>query len=253
MANIDGLLWLLATLLVFVIIQRRFQRELQAVFLLITRRPQWALVAFSILLFPGVLLHELSHFLAARILGVKTGKFSLLPEMLPDGLIRLGYVETAKVDFLRDSMIGAAPLVTGGILTAFIGMLKLGLGGLLPLLSAGQIEALLGALGKLPALPDFWLWFYLAVAVSTTMLPSPSDRTSWASLGLTFGLLVLVALIAGAGPWLAKNILPYLNIAMRSVSVVFGISLVVHLALLLPVWLLRRLISRATGLTVQGL
>ncbi len=253
MAHIDGLLWLLGGLLLFIFIQRRFQRELQAVFLLITRRPQWAIVAFSILLFPGVLLHEVSHFLAARILGVKTGKFSLLPELMPNGLVRLGYVETAKVDFFRDSLIGAAPLFTGGIVTAYIGMLRLGLGGLLPLISAGAFESFFEALGRLPAMPDFWLWFYLSLAVSTTMLPSPSDRTSWASLGLTMGVLVAIALIAGAGPWLAANILPPLNIGLRTVSVVFGISLVVHLTLLLPLWLLRRLISRATGLTVQGL
>lgn len=253
MTKIDGLLWLLGCLLVFVFTQRRFQRELQAVFLLITRRPQWAIVVFSILLFPGVLLHEVSHFLAARILGVKTGKFSLLPELMPNGLVRLGYVETAKVDFFRDSLIGAAPLFTGGLVTAFIGMVQLGLGALIPLLAAQQFAAFFKSLSDLPVIPDFWLWFYLALAVSTTMLPSPSDRTSWSSLGLTMGVLITVALIAGAGPWLAENILPYLNTGMRAVSIVFGISIVLHITLLLPLWLLRLAISRLTGVTVQGL
>lgn len=253
MANIDGLLWLTSCLLLFILTQRRFQRELQAVFLLITRRPQWSIVAFSILLFPGVLLHETSHYLMARILGVRTGKFSLLPELMPNGVVRLGYVETAKVDFFRDSIIGAAPLFTGGLVTAYLGMVRLGVGGLVPLAAAGDFAAFFQTIRQLPLLPDFWLWFYLAVAVSTTMLPSPSDRTSWASLGILLGALIVVALIAGAGPWLAANILPYLNLGMRSVSVVFLISLVVHLILLLPIWLLRVTISRATGLTVQGL
>lgn len=253
MANIDGLLWLTSCLLLFILTQRRFQRELQAVFLLITRRPQWSIVAFSILLFPGVLLHETSHYLMARILGVRTGKFSLLPELMPNGVVRLGYVETAKVDFFRDSIIGAAPLFTGGLVTAYLGMVRLGVGGLVPLAAAGDFVAFFQTIRQLPLLPDFWLWFYLAVAVSTTMLPSPSDRTSWASLGILLGALIVVALIAGAGPWLAANILPYLNLGMRSVSVVFLISLVVHLILLLPIWLLRVTISRATGLTVQGL
>ncbi len=243
----------MAGLLLFIFTQRRFQRELQAVFLLITRSPKAAVVAFSILLFPGVLLHETSHFVAARVLGVKTGRFSLLPELMPDGVVRLGFVETAKVDFFRDSLIGAAPLVTGGLITAYLGLVRLGLEPLLPLITAADIPPALTLLRQLPSLPDFWLWFYLAVAVSTTMLPSSSDRTSWASVGITLGVLLAIALVAGAGPWLAGNVLPYLNMGMRAVAVMFAISLIIHLVLLLPVFLLRRLISHATGLTVQGL
>jgi len=42
-----------------------------------------------------------------------------------------------------------------------------------------------------------------------------------------------------------------LNQGLRATAVVFGISLVVHLALLLPAWGVRALLSRITGLQVR--
>ena len=48
-------------------------------------------------------------------LRVRTGRFSLLPKMLPDGHLRLGFVETARVDVVRDALIGLAPLLSGAV------------------------------------------------------------------------------------------------------------------------------------------
>ena len=54
---------------------------------------------FSILFLPGVFLHEFSHFVMAKILRVRTGKFSIFPQSLPDGRLQLGYVETAPIGY----------------------------------------------------------------------------------------------------------------------------------------------------------
>src|SRR5512139_1205122 len=105
MSNVDGLMWLLLILGPLLFVQRRLHRETQAVLLLITRHKEISLALFSLLFFPGVLLHELSHYVTARIFGVRTGRFSLLPTPLPDGRLRLGFVETASVDFIRDAII----------------------------------------------------------------------------------------------------------------------------------------------------
>jgi hypothetical protein len=52
---------------------------------------------------------------------------------------------------------------------------------------------------------------------------------------------------------MAENLLPLLNDALRGVAVVFAISAAVHLVVLIPVWLLRKGISRVTGMqVVQG-
>ena len=124
---LDGLGWLLLMLGPLLFAQRWLHREIQILFLLLTRKPVIALGLFSLLFFPGVLLHELSHYLVARLLGVRTGRFSLLPSLMADGKLRLGYVETAGSDVVRDALIGTAPLLSGGAAVAFLGINRLGL------------------------------------------------------------------------------------------------------------------------------
>lgn len=249
---VDGLLWVIAGLIPLLLLQRKLHFELQAVFLLLTHRPSLALGLFSFLFFPGVLLHETSHFLAARLLLVRTGRFSILPKLLPDGRLRLGYVETARSDPLRDSIIGMAPLITGGAAIASMAVYPLGLLPLALSARAGQWQVVWAELAVLPARPDFWLWLYLAFAVSTTMLPSSSDRQSWLPLLLTTVLLVGLAVLAGAGPWMMVNLAPRLNEGLRGLGALFGLSLVLHLVFLLPVMTLRMMLSRLTGFQVTG-
>ncbi|HSV85852.1 MAG TPA: hypothetical protein VLH85_04715 [Levilinea sp.] len=249
-ASLSGLWWLLACLVPFILVQRWLHRELQGIFLLITRRPAMALGLFSLLFFPGVLLHEVSHFLAARLLWVRTGRFSVIPKALPGGRLRMGYVETAPSDAIRDALIGAAPLVTGSLLIAYLGAYRLGLSALATLALQGKWDLFWVWLMTLPNQADFWLWFYLAFSISSTMLPSASDRRAWLPIITGVLILVVLGLLFGAGPWIVANLTPLINRALRSLALVFGISLVVHAALLLPFWLLRLLLSRLTGLRV---
>lgn len=227
--------------------QRWLHREIQLVFYLLTQRPAASLVLFSLLFFPGVLVHESSHYLAARLLGVRTGALSLIPGLMPDGKLRLGYVETAQTDILRESLIGAAPLISGGALVAYLGVSRLGLVPLAGLLRAGDWPAFWRDLALLPEHTDFWLWFYLAFTISSTMLPSASDRRAWLPLGLVLLALPLAALLAGAGPWMLANLAPWFNRGFWAVTTVFGISLALHLSMLLPFRMLRALLQRVTG------
>jgi len=59
--------------------------------------------------------------------------------------------------------------------------------------------------------------------------------------------LVALALLAGAGPWMIEHLAAWLNQIFRALAVVFGISLAIHLALWLPLRLLRSLLCRLTG------
>jgi hypothetical protein len=247
---LDGLWLLLLSLLPFILVQNWLHREVQVVFLLITRRQNMALGLFSLLFFPGVLLHETSHYLAARLVGVRTGHFSVLPQLMADGRLRLGYVETAAADPIRDGIIGAAPLLTGGLAIGYLGTHALGLGALAPLAAGGQWDAFWAGIAALPQQQDFWLWFYLTFTISSTMMPSTSDRRAWLPISIGVLVLVALALLLGAGPWMLNTLAPYLNRAMRAVAMVFGISLVLHAVLLVPVMFLRLLIGRVTGLRV---
>lgn len=250
-APFNGLILFAVGLGFFWATQRWLHRELQALILLLTRHPSVTIGIFSLLFFPGVLLHETSHFLMARLLGVRTGKFSLIPQTTPQGALRLGYVETARADWVRDTLIGLAPLLSGVAVTAWLGLNRLQLLPVGTALLATQWPALPALLGKVAAVPDFWLWLYLAFAVSSTMLPSASDRQAWLPLGLVLAVLLGVALAAGAGDWMLQNLAPGINRILLGLSAVFAISLAVHVMLGIPIWLAKVFISRITGLRVE--
>jgi hypothetical protein len=248
--NIDGFLWLVILLGPLLYIQRCLHREIQSVFLLLTRRPEIVMTLFALVFLPGVLIHEASHFIMARLLSVRTGRFSLIPRPLENGRLQLGYVETAPADILRDALIGMAPLLTGGLFVALTGLRGLGLDTIWSSIIGSIGNTLSQSIRAITERPDFWLWFYLTFVVSSTMLPSASDRRAWLPLILVFSMLLGVVLLAGAGPWLIKYLAPSLNVGLRALAVVFGISVVVHGIILIPVWFLQKLISKITKLQV---
>jgi len=252
LANFDGLVWLAVLLAPLLFVQRRVHGEIQAVFLLLTRRAEIALVLFSLLFLPGVLLHEMSHFLMAAILRVDIGRFSLAPRYLPDGRLQLGFVETAQADVVRDALVGLAPLLSGSAFVIF-GGLQLGLMSVWENLAPLNAAGLWDALASLPGQPDFWLWFYLTFTVSSTMLPSAADRRAWLPILLSAAGLLLLAALAGAGGWLMANLAPPFNRGLHTLDAALGITLALHVALWGPVWGARKLLSRVTGLQIAVL
>ena len=251
MSPLDGLWWLLAILGLIKIVQPRLHLELQAIFLLLTRRVDIALLLVSILFLPGVLLHETSHYLMAHALGVPTGRFSIIPRAQEDGRLQLGFVETAHTDILRDALIGMAPLIAGIFFIIFVGVWRLELLDLWKNVVRGMTITYYEALTQLYTRPDFWLWFYLVFTVSSTMMPSRSDRRSWLPIALIFVILIGLVLISGVGPRMWLHLAPPLNQIVFALVFVFGISLVIQLILVLPLMFLRKLLVRVTGLNVR--
>jgi len=69
----------------------------------------------AFIFFPGVLIHELSHFFAAKILLVSTGKMILLPKR-EDESIKLGSVAIQRTNIFNEFAISIAPVAVGIIL-----------------------------------------------------------------------------------------------------------------------------------------
>jgi hypothetical protein len=250
LTSFDGLFWLLASLVLLLFLQRALHREIQAIFLITTRSPNITTLVFSLIFLSGVFLHELSHLLMAKLLGVPTGKFSLLPEVMPDGRLQLGYVEAAHTDPFRDSLVGVAPLISGLAFVAFAAMSRLHLVIMWDTLRNGQWALFWMGLRALPTIPDFWIWFYLTFAVSSTMMPSESDRHAWLPLGLVAVALTVLVALAGAGPWMLENLAPPLNQFLRGTALILLVSIIVHILLVLPLMLIHRLLTKLTGLDV---
>jgi hypothetical protein len=249
-AQLTGLIWFLFMLAPLILLQRLLHREIQAVVLILTRDPRLTMVFFSMIFLPGVFLHELSHFLMAKILFISTGKFSVFPQALPDGRLQLGYVETSRSDIVRDSLVGAAPLIVGTLFVAYVAVYHLQLRVLWEVFRNGQLDLFWMGVRALPNAKDFYLWFYLAFAVSSTMMPSQSDRHAWLELIISIGVLLAITLLVGAGPWMLRNIAPRVSNFLSSVAVIFGLSAFVHAVLVLPTALVHKLLARATGIDV---
>src|SRR5262245_9980511 len=125
LTQLTGFFWFVLLLVPLIFFQRLLHREIQAVTLIATRNPGLTVSIFTLIFFPGVFLHELSHFVMAKLLRVTTGRFSLMPQPLPDGRLQLGYVETGQSDMIRDSLIGAAPLIIGTLFVAYTAVFQL--------------------------------------------------------------------------------------------------------------------------------
>jgi len=248
MNQIAGLFWFLLMLAPLIVLQRVLHREIQIVLYMASgRSAKFTMAVFSILFFPGVILHEFSHFIMAKLLFVRTRNFSIIPKMMPQGYLRMGYVEVAQTDIVRDSLIGAAPLILGNLAVAYIAIYRMHLLPLWDVLRNGQMGLFWLGITLLPNVKDFALWFYLTFAVSSTMLPSQSDRHAWLPLGFSVAILFSLALFAGAGSWMMTNLAPPLNNFLQSVATLFGLSALVHGILIPPVMLIHKLLAHWLG------
>src|SRR5512143_2962472 len=143
----SSFLWFLGTLILLVLVQRWVHRHLHGVAYLITRQPDMALMLYSLPLLPGVALHELSHALMAALLGVKTANLTLIPRRQPDGHVRLGSVQVERVDVIRSSLIGLAPLLAGSAAILLIIRFAFDVNILGDAVSRGDLAARLASLG----------------------------------------------------------------------------------------------------------
>lgn len=129
-----------------------------------------------------MLIHELSHFLMAKLLFLRTGKISLFPE-LHGTSVKLGSVEVERTDFLRSFLVGIAPLF-GGI-------------GVLSLLSWYMHQS--GVLSfDLQSWQSYLQWLvlgYIAYVVTNTMFSSKKDVESALHLVLIAMVVTVIVLI----------------------------------------------------------
>jgi hypothetical protein len=72
-------------------------------------------------------------------------------------------------------------------------------------------------------------------------------------MSLFGGLILLVALLVGAGPWLLgawEGLAALVAQGLQGLTMIFGISSAIHLVLLPPLWAVRASLARLTGLSV---
>lgn len=223
------------------LLRRWLEAHLQGLAYLLTGHRTLAQWIFFVLFLPGVLVHELSHWLVARLLGVRTGRLEVWPR-IHKGAFWLGSVQVGRADPLRSSLIGLAPLVTGSLAVAAIGT-HLRLDALGSLVSQGNWPAFWDALSASARLPDFWLWVYLLFAIANRMLPSPADRKPWRPVLIFIGLLLLLLLLTGWTPALSDRAHRWLQDTVHFLIYALTLIVVIDLMAALLVAILETLVS----------
>lgn len=206
--------------------------------------PDIALVIYFVIVLPGVVIHELSHWLVAKALGVRVTSLSLGPVRKGrSGKVSLGSIRVGKVDPLRASAIGLAPLLAGTLIILIIGYLVLDVDALLPAMTGGGPEGFLAGLEQLLRVPDFWLWLYLIFSISNAMLPSESDMDSVRPVLIFLGIVGVVVLVVAGLPTIPEDVLAAVNTVASYLAAAFGLTLAVDLffafVILLLTWLTR--------------
>ena len=251
---ITALLWFLVSLPLLLFLQRWIHRHLQGVALLLTGKVQLAVVVYALVLFPGVFLHELSHWLMATILFVKTGNVSLLPKLQEDGSIQLGAVEyykTSRVGPIRESLIGAAPLIFGTIAVLLISLRVFNASSFFAAWQAGSLELMVNAFGQLWRTNDIFVWAYLFFAISNAMMPSASDRKAWPAFALILIVLLAVFYFIDFRGIILESVSSWATLLFANLALAFTISIIADIGFILIIALTERIVSTVRGQSVD--
>jgi hypothetical protein len=208
------------------------------------------LYLYHILLLPGTALHELSHLLAANLLGVNVHSISLRPKLQGDQL-QMGAVSIDQTDIIRWLLIGMAPLLGGSIAVVLIGQHIFDVGAVVEAARANDSQGIIEAVRAAFEVNDAWIWFYLIFAISNTMLPSESDRASLGPAVAFFALLLGFIVVIGQGPTLIASLAEPVEVALSLLLLTFGITLFVDVIFIVVIWLLTGLVGMLLGRRVE--
>ena len=237
-------------LLVFaltILLQRWLHQHIQGLGLALTGNPGCAVRLLFYLLLPGVLLHEASHYVVAKLLLVRTNGMNIGIGSTRRKQISLGSVSIERTDPIRESVIGVAPFIVG--LTAI--WLIVGWGfGVWP--NSG-----LAVTQMIERVRDYandwttWLDLYLVFAVSTAMIPSESDREPWGPVMTVFGVGVAVLFLLGWTPRVPQDFVTLARQLLDALTFALGIAVIVNGVIAVLLWVLERMLERISGKRVE--
>jgi hypothetical protein len=194
-------------------------------------------LALFVIFLPGIIVHELSHLVMAKVLGLRAGRFRVWPEVQRDG-IGLGSVSVEQADSVRGSLVGAAPLITGTVLLTLLGLYVLRAGEVMAVLAYGDWSALISAFWGALQGPDGLVATYIMFAIGNMMMPSRSDRQAWRGPLLFLGMVSILYVIVGlpAEPFMA--VLDWVTPLFQVLNLALFFVVLVDAVLFVPLWLL---------------
>ena len=168
-------------------------------------------MAFYLLVFPGVILHEGAHYLACLLSGTKVFSFApFSPGRSNDGRLMLGYVRHERRAFPIGAIIGLAPILLNPLGLLFVTALLTPL--TLQEVASPAVRVVVegifasGFLVRAPLLAAIWV--YLSLSIALVSVPSREDLSTLPVMLLVFGggILLFALLRIGAESVLSSAI-----------------------------------------------
>ncbi|MBI5032544.1 MAG: hypothetical protein HZB51_18620 [Chloroflexi bacterium] len=230
-----------------IFLQRWLHRHIQGLALILTGDAGCAIRFLFYLLMPGVLLHEMSHYVMARLLLVRTGAFRIGIGNTNRRQVSLGSVNIERTDPIRESLVGVAPFIVG------VGAIWLvaGVGfDLWP--STGLSIAEFFRRVQLYAYDwTTWLDLYLIFSVSAAMIPSESDREPWGPVITFFGLGTAILFLLGWTPRVPNDAMTMARSLLDALTFALGVAVVVNGITAIALWVLEQTVLQISGRQVE--
>lgn len=241
-SSLSILVGLLVTLLILAWLSRQISLQLQTATYRVTRSGGYVIVVLFLLLLPGIIVHEGAHWLVARLIGLKTGKFRVWPKSQGKH-IGLGSVSVQRGKLWQDSLVGLAPLLVGSALVTLISQNILATDQITTTLAAGLLIESFAALGHALQAADGVLWIYLLFTIGNAMMPSASDREPLAPLLLYAGLTSVLYIVLGLPLEPFASALAWLTPTLQALTSAFVFTIILDLIVLLILFMLNLLLG----------
>ena len=225
------LIWVLACLGIELLLQSWIRQELFTLTYRFTREPGCALRLFSLLMFPGTLMHESSHFVSAILLGSHISEVSLKPKYLEsESRVELGSVTARDAGTIRNSIISIAPTIAGGSVILLVGWLIFDFPVVAETLEAGQWGQAMRHLASTFGSVWGWIGAYVIAVASVNMVPSSVDLES--AVGLI--LLPIILLVPLSILYLTRS--PVFALIVENLNSILGwLSFILTFTILLSI------------------
>ncbi len=217
---------------------------------LVTKQYQTTTILYYAFFLPGIILNQLIFWLAAGFLNVSAERTIAWPEKQEIGELKLDFIRLSKnVTPFRFAIISTMPLLVGMIAVWHIANNVLNVPLFLTELNAGGFLVNIStALAHFTNAPDFWIWVYLAFAISNTMMPNFANLRGWRIVLTIVGILIAALYVLGAGDQVVMSNLrgPVTN-ALNSLSSVFAIIIGLDIFMVAVLGTMEAIIERITG------
>ena len=246
-----SLLGLILSLAALAGLSRLLSRYLQYTIFYLTRSQDMAMVIYFLIFMPGVFVHESAHWLMARLLGLKTGKFRVWPQR-QGKYIGMGSVQVSSGGVIIDNLVGMAPLIAGTLLITLIGVGVFETDSLASALQQGRVGAVVQTAWQTLGQADGGLWAYLIFVVGNVMMPSASDRHQLTPLLLYLLLAgILYFLLDLPRQWLTVGLMN-LTAPMDVLTSAIAFVIVLDVAAVVIFFVLTWLLGSLTGTRITS-